>query len=112
MTIRRSVFVAYSLSLKNGKIYHARAFGEEHGNPGLPEDYTFRVGRGIANDEKSADSACRYAVARFLRENPEYADSQVFYFGRVSDDTLTASAAIGLRGRNWCRGIASAFAEG
>lgn len=112
MAIRRSVFVAYSLSLKHGQIYHARAFGEETGNPGLPKDHTFRVGRGVANDENSADSACRYAVARFLRDNPEYAEAQVFSFGRVSDEILTASAAIGLHGRNWCRGVASEFANG
>ena len=111
MSVIRVVCVAYSTSLRHGRNHHARAFGEETGNPGLPADYTFRTGAGVANDEKSASRACRYAVARFLRDNPEYCDAPIFSFGRVSDEVLSASAVRGLRGRNRCSGVALEFAN-
>lgn len=109
--VRRNVHVAYSLSLKGGRVYHARAYMSEDGNPGLPKDYTFRSTTFSANDEKSADKACRWAVARLLREYPEAQDSPVFKYGRLSEELVQAACVLGYSGKGYGVGVASAYAE-
>lgn len=109
--VRRNVHVAYSLSLKGGLLYHARAYMSEDGNPGLPKDYTFRSATFSANDERSADAACRWAVARLLRDYPEAADSPVFKYGRLSEELVQAACVLGYSGKGYGVGVASAYAE-
>ena len=108
---RRAIHLAYSVSRKHGLNYHARAYGEEYGFPGLPYGYTYKSSAGIGNDSDSSLAARRAAVATLLRERPDLADCPVFDFGRKSDATVSAAPVISFRGSNWYAGIASEYAR-
>ncbi len=108
---RNAIRVAYSLSLKNVKNYHARAYVESWGFPGLPENHVFRSGHGVGNSDCSANAACLEAIKRLIADYPEFAECEVFYFGRQSETILSGIPVIGLHGKNHSIGIASAIAK-
>jgi hypothetical protein len=107
---RRAIHIAYSVSRKHGLNYHARAYCEEYGFPGLPENHCFKSGAGIGNDSRSSATACKAAVAMLLRDRPDLTDCEVFEHGRKADCVVTAAPVISFPGRNWGMGIARAYA--
>lgn len=108
---RRAIHVAYSVSFKHGRIYHAAAYTEESGFPGLPDSQVYRSGYSVANDTDSALTARRWAVSRLLRDYPEFSDCQVFDFGRLPSELISAAPVFAYRGRNHFAGVALEYTE-
>jgi hypothetical protein len=104
--VRRNIHLAYSLTLTGGRNYHARAYMTEDGNPGLPDNHTFRTGAGIGNSAESSDAACRAALAALLESYPEARGAPIFSYGRQSDVFIRAAPIVAYRGRNHGIGIA------
>lgn len=94
----RIIKIAYSYDAAG---YHCRAYMEEIENPGLPHGTVFKYGNAVANADTS-DSACKSAVARLIADLPECADCEVFSFGRLSGELVSAAPVIGFHGRNRC----------
>ena len=109
--LKQAIHVAYSVSNKNGRLYHARAYCEEHGFPSLPANHVFKSCGYVGNDTDSADKACRAALAALLAGRPEFKAVQVFQFGRQADITLRAAPHISYHGKNYCVGVASECAR-
>ena len=109
--LKQAIHVAYSVSNKNGRLYHARAYCEEHGFPGLPGNHVFKTCGYVGNDSDSADAACRAAIAALVEDRPEFKSVHVFQFGRQSDAIVSAAPVIGFHGRNACIGVASECAR-
>jgi len=109
--LRQAIHIAYSVASKYGQNYHARAYCEEHGFPGLPDDHVFKSCAYIGNDSDSADKACRAALAALLKDRPEFKGVPVYSFGRQASAIVSAAPHVTFRGRNACIGIASECAR-
>lgn len=108
---RRAIHIAYSVCRKHGLNYHARAYCEEYGFPGLPENHSFRSGAGLGNDSMSSIAACKAAVGMLLHDRPDLADCEVFEHGRKADSVISAAPVLPYIGRNWCMGLAAEYAR-
>lgn len=108
-THRIAIHVAYCVTFRGGRNYHARAYASESGFPGLPDGRTLRTGNAVANDPDSAGRACREAVARLLTDDPEAQMAPVFFHSRIDADSIDAAPVVEFPKRNFCVGVAREY---
>ncbi len=108
---RIAVHVAFCVTYKGGRNYHARAYVSESGFPGLPDDKTLKTGNAVANDPDSADRACRLAVSRLLDDDPNAKLAAVFCHSRIDVDSIDAAPIVDFPKKNFCVGVAQEYAE-